>query len=163
MRSNSDNWNIISVSSRGLKEFKSILDHDSSFEYHILPASVTRNYTPPEFSTRNIFITPIFLKASLSKLSNFIVDCDYDDVSFLYDKCKPIDDDTMKLALGLSHSLPARLEILMEPFEHYAKDSKLSFEDISSYGSYSGVHLTINNAKCYCIPFGSQTLAIKEL
>lgn len=50
----------------------------------------------------------------------------------------------------------------MYPIKKYASNSKPTFRTFGTAGSFQGYNTIIDNQHCFCVPFGSYTLVIKN-
>lgn len=162
MNNSNRDWNILSVAKVELNDLKPILQSRCQFNYYIFQDSIVRSYTPYQLSVRNVSITPIFFQASIEKLETSM---DYipDDITLnIYDRCKPINDRIMKLAMYFSKHNPSNIEIIAVPISLYAKEGTQTTECFDNCGQFHGYLLETAKTHEFCLPFGGHTLVIRK-
>lgn len=136
---------------------------ESLFKYHIFPESVTKEIAEVQIPGQgNVKMTPVFLQATIEVIDYCAADSDEDIGILLPHENKSIDDRTMRLAIYLSGIRPSEVTISALPIERFAKKSKPSYKTFGTAGSFQGYKAMIDNQLCFCVPFGSNTLVIKE-
>lgn len=152
----------MAVSKTKINQFLSVIDADYKFVYRLLPEAVTKNYTPEVLASRGIVLIPVFFQNSIDELGNCILDLPEEIIVTLYESCLPIKDKVMQLALYLADKDSTKVSISMDNLESIANNGHLETKEFGTFGAFQGYSTIYNGNKCFCLPFGSQTLIIKE-
>lgn len=164
MNYNSNSWHIVLVdgSNKYLMN-RWLISGEYLFRYHIFPELVTREMAKVQTpGLSDIKMTPVFLQATIDDIGDYASDSEYDIAVILPRNLKPIDDRTMRLAIYVSGIRPSEVTISPNSIEKIIRKSKPSYEVFGTAGSFQGYRTIIDNQRCFCIPFGSNTLVIKE-
>lgn len=134
---------------------------ESLFKYHIFPDSVTKDISTVKMSNGSSYkMIPVFLQATINKIDGFASENEYDLAVLLPRNLRPVADRTMRLAIYLSGI--REITLSQYPIERYASKSKPSNEAFGTAGSFQGYRTVIDKDPCFCIPFGSYTLVIRN-
>lgn len=149
-------------SKTNISQFLSVIDADYKFKYRLLPEAVTKNYIPEVLATRVIVLVPVFFQHSIDELGNCIFDLPEEIIVTLYERCLPIKDKVMQLALYLADKDSTKVSISMDNIESISHEGYPETKVFGSLGAFQGYSTIYDDTKYFCLPFGDQTLIIKE-
>lgn len=151
MKKKYSDWNIMTVSKTDLDSFISAIEANYRYEYRLLPENVTNSYTPEAFASCGIELIPVFFQASITELENYILDLPEEIMVNFYDRCKPIKDKVMKLALCLADRDSTKISISMDNLENITHNGHPETKEFSTMGSFNGFSTILNDTKCFCL------------
>lgn len=113
-------------------------------------------------ASRGTVLIPVFFQNSIDELGNYILDLPEEIIVTLYERCLPIKDKVMQLTLYLADKNSTKVSISMGNLESIAYNGHLEAKDFGTLGTFQGYSTIYDGTNCFCLPFGSQTLIIKE-
>lgn len=158
----SNSWNIIFVEDKDpFLINRWLLSVGNLYKYHSFPDSMTKNLTELRIQGQVLKMHPVFLQATRTEIEDFTYDIEPDFIVIVPHN-DPIDDRTMRLAIYLSGIRPSDIMIAVHSIKEFKKNGRLEEATFGTAGSFQGYRTNIDGKDCFCLPFGSNTLVIKE-
>ena len=113
-------------------------------------------------ASRGTVLIPVFFQNSIDELGICILDLPEEIIVTLYERCLPIKDKVKQFALYLADKDSTKVSISLDNLESIAHNGHSETKEFGALETYQRYSVICNGKKCFCLPFGSQTLIIKE-